>query len=296
MTTNEYPCLCGGTFFTLVLQALRQRMNAREHYKGDSDGLSDPEVLVGLIKVINPAYTNPGKEKLRAIVNNYKRCETSTSTYFPFDDDQVVTAFDMTVKTDYQTSLNGMIKFVNDFLDVNKTIHKDINLVRALVDLIQQDQSIKASDEFYIEPNGEKKKKAALGDLKKVCLPSFLVGVWHYVVVNRRDNAVGKKTYDVWCPSNGRAPRKYTAHLGEGLLDGLMTYTVDTKETITAEVVDEPIEDDTSDAVGQDTPPATQQMVNNNPTFFNINISGGNNSFYQHVDKLTINNGGKQDE
>lgn len=296
MTTNEYPCLCGGTFFTLVLQALRQRMNAREHYKGDSDGLSDPEVLVGLIKVINPAYTNPGKEKLRAIVNNYKRCETSTSTYFPFDDDQVVTAFDMTVKTDYQTSLNGMIKFVNDFLDVNKTIHKDINLVRALVDLIQQDQSIKASDEFYIEPNGEKKKKAALGDLKKVCLPSFLVGVWHYVVVNRRDNAVGKKTYDVWCPSNGRAPRKYTAHLGEGLLDGLMTYTVDTKETITAEVVDEPIEDDPSDAVGQDTPPATQQMVNNNPTFFNINISGGNNSFYQHVDKLTINNGGKQDE
>ena len=134
VTTNEYPCLCGGTFFTLVLQALRQRMNAREHYKGDSDGLSDPEVLVGLIKVINPAYTNPGKEKLRAIVNNYKRCETSTSTYFPFDDDQVVTAFDMTVKTDYQTSLNGMIKFVNDFLDVNKTIHKDINLVRALVD------------------------------------------------------------------------------------------------------------------------------------------------------------------
>ena len=36
--------------------------------------------------------------------------------------------------------------------------------------------------------------------------------------------------------------------------------------------------------------------MNNNPTFFNINISGGNNNFFQHVDKLTINNGGKQDE
>lgn len=74
-------------------------------------------------------------------MNNYKRCETSTSTYFPFDDDQVVTAFDMTVKAHYQTSLNGMIKFVNDFLDVNKTIHKDsrthwaikrVNLVEVL--------------------------------------------------------------------------------------------------------------------------------------------------------------------
>lgn len=55
--------------------------------------------------------------------------------------------------------------------------------------------------------------------------------------------------------------------MGEGLLDSLTTYTVDTKETITAEVVDEPIEDDASDATGQDTPPVTQQMVNNNPTF-----------------------------
>lgn len=295
MTINEYPRLCGGTFFTLVLQALQQRMNAREHYDGDSDGLSDPEVLVGLIKVINPAYVDPGKEKLKTIVNNYKRCETSTSTYFPFGDDQVISAFDEIIRNNYQTALNGMIGFVNDFLDVSETVHKDINLVRALVDLVQQDQTIKAGDEFFIGPNGEKKKKAALGDLKEVCLPSFVLGVWHYVVMNRRDNAVGKKTYDVWCPSNDRAPRKYTAHMGEGLLDSLTTYTVDTKETITAEV-DESIEDDASEAAGQDTPPVTQQMVNNNPTFFNINISGGNNSFYQHVDKLTINNGGKQDE
>lgn len=280
----------------LVLQALRQRMKAREHYSGDSDGLSDPEVLVGLIKVINPAYADPGKEKLKTIVNNYKRCEISTSTYFPFGDDQVISAFDKTVRNNYQTVLNEMISFVNDFLDVSETVHKDVNLVRALVDLVQQDQTIKASDEFFIGKNGERKKKAALGDLKKVCIPSFLLGVWHYIVVNRKDNSIGKKTYDVWCPSNDRGPRKYTAHMGEGLLDSLTTYTVDAKETITAGVVDEPVEDDTSDDASQDTPPVTQQMVNNNPTFFNINISGGNNNFYQHVDKLTINNGGKQDE
>ena len=296
MTINEYPRLCGGTFFTLVLQALRQRMNAREHYDGDSDGLSDPEVLVGLIRVINPAYTDPGKEKLKTIANNFKQGGNSRSVYFPFHDDQVINAFDQTVRVNYQTALNGMIGFVNDFLDMSEPVHKDVNLVRAVVDLIQQDQTIEATDEFYVGPNGEKKKKAALGDLKEVCLPSFLLGVWHYVVVNRKDNNIGKKTYEIWCPSAGGGQRKYTAHMGEGILDSLTTYTVDTKETITAEVVDEPIEDDASEAAGQDTPPVTQQMVNNNPTFFNINISGGNNSFYQHVDKLTINNGGKQDE
>ena len=230
MSTDDYPRLCGGTFFTLVLQALRQRMKAREHYAGDSDGLSDSEVMVGLIKVINLDYVDPGKEKLKTIVNNYKRCETSTSAYLPFGDDQVVTAFDTAVRSDYQTALNGMIGFVNDFLDMSEAVHKDVNLVRALIDLIQQDQSIKANDEFYTEPNGEKKKKTALGDLKKVCLPAFLLGIWHYIVINRKDNSIGQKTYDAWCPSNGRAQRKYTAHMGEGILDDLTTYYVETME------------------------------------------------------------------
>ena len=158
MTINEYPRLCGGTFFTLVLQALRQRMKAREHYSGDSDGLSDPEVLVGLIRVINPDYVDPGKGNLKGTANNYKACKTSSSTYLPFDDEQVISAFDTEVKTNYQPVLNRMIAFVNDFLDIGETVHKDVNLVRALVDLIQQDQTIKTDDEFYIGANGEKEK------------------------------------------------------------------------------------------------------------------------------------------
>lgn len=84
--------------------------------------------------------------------------------------------------------------------------------------------------------------------------------------------------------------------MGEGILDDLTTYTVNTKETIAAEIVDELNGDETSNAAGRDGTPVSQQTVNNNPTFFNINISGGNNNFFRHVDKLTINNGGKQDE
>ena len=44
VTTDEKPRLCGGTFFVLVLQALKQRVKSRQHYKGERDGLSDPEV------------------------------------------------------------------------------------------------------------------------------------------------------------------------------------------------------------------------------------------------------------
>ena len=81
MTIHDYPRLCGGTFFTLVLQDLRQRMKAREHYKGDRDGLTDPEVLMGLIKVINPDYQEIDRNLLKTKANDYKTCKTSTGTY-----------------------------------------------------------------------------------------------------------------------------------------------------------------------------------------------------------------------
>ena len=278
MATNEYPRLCGGTFFTLILQALRQRMKAREHYSGDSDGLSDPEVLVGLIKVINPDYTDPGKENLKVTANNYKACKISNSTYLPFDDEQVISAFDSKVKTAYQSVLNRMVGFVNDFLDMSETVHKDVNLVRAIVDLVQQDQTIKAGDEFFIGQNGEKKKKAALGDLKEVCLPSFLLGVWHFIVVNRKDNGIGKATYDVWCPSAGGGQRKYIAHMGKGILESLTISYADIveKAEMDAEPVETVIIEGTSDQ-------QVQQTVNN-PFVFNFNQYGNNGTQIGHIE------------
>ena len=278
MTTNEYPRLCGGTFFTLVLQALRQRMKAREHYSGDSDGLSDPEVLVGLIKVINPDYTDPGKENLKGTANNYKACKISNSTYLPFDDEQVISAFDSKVKTAYQSVLNRMIGFVNDFLDMSETVHKDVNLVRAIVDLIQQDQTIMAGDEFFIGQNGEKKKKAALGDLKEVCLPSFLLGVWHFIVVNRKDNGIGKATYDVWCPSAGGGQRKYVAHMGEGILESLTISYADIVEE--AETDAEPVET----VIIEGTSEQQVQQTVNNPFVFNFNQYGNNGTQIGHIE------------
>lgn len=278
MTINEYPRLCGGTFFTLVLQALRQRMKAREHYSGDSDGLSDPEVLVGLIKVINPDYTDPGKENLKGTANNYKACKISNSTYLLFDDEQAISAFDFKVKTTYQTVLNRMIGFVNDFLDISEMVHKDVNLVRALIDLVQQDQTIQAGDEFFVGPNGEKKKKAALGDLKEVCLPSFLLGVWHYVVVNRKDNGIGKKTYDMWCPSAGRGQRKFTAHIGEGILDNLTIFYADDVEK--SETDSKPVET----VITEDVQAEPVQQTVNNPFVFNFYQYGNNGTQIGHIE------------
>ena len=94
-----------------------------------------------------------------------------------------------------------------------------------MIDLIQQDTSINGDEEFYILEDGRKIKKAALGDLTNVCLPAFLLGVWHYVVVNRKDNKVGKDTYNLWCPPAGGGPRNYSGNMGKTLVQEITVYT-----------------------------------------------------------------------
>lgn len=281
MSKNGYPRLCGGTFFTLVLQALKQRVKAREHYNGERDGLSDPEVLTGLITVINPDYQVPKDGLNKGKTNDYKSCKTSDGTYLPFGDTPEIRAFDLRVQNTYNDALLSMAVFVDDFIDTGKAVGKHELLVKALVDLIQKDQSIPDGSEFYIGENGEKIKKAALGDLKEVCLPAFLLGVWHYAVVNRKDNTVGQSTYDAWCPSAGGGKRVYKGNMGNGILEGLVVNVPEVKddEPITAEEA-EPIEAE----VYTEPQSQTVQQTVNHPFVFNFTQHGDNNTQIGHIE------------
>ena len=284
MTIHDYPRLCGGTFFTLVLQGLRQRMKAREHYKGESDGLTDPEVLMGLIKVINPDYQEMDRNALKTKTNDYKSCKTSGGMYLPFGDTQEIRAFDERVKTAYKSALNEMTVFVSTYLDLGEAVGKTTLLVKALIDLIQQDETIAPCDYFFIGREGEIIKKAALGGLKEVYLPAFLLGVWHYAVVNRKDNKVGQVTYDEWCPPTGGGPRVYTAHMGEGVLDGLSVYLPDAQEETGSETEEaESIEAEIVDEIPQSQSQPVQQTVTN-PFIFNFTQNGNNNTQIGHVE------------
>ena len=54
MMSYDYPRLCGGTFLTLLLRARKQRVKAREHRQGQHDGLADTDIMIGLVKILNP--------------------------------------------------------------------------------------------------------------------------------------------------------------------------------------------------------------------------------------------------
>lgn len=299
LTNSEYPRLCGGTFFTLVLEDIKQRFGVREHYKGESDGLTDPDVLIGLIKVIQPDYQRPNK-KMGTKVNDFKSCNLSKGEYLPFGNTAEIEEFDNRVRTDYQTVLAAMSEFVDSFLETGASGKRDYKLVKALMDLIRQDDSIGkenlAEDEFFVEPNGLSYTRKQLIQMDKVNLSAFLLGVWHFCCVHRKNNRVGRLTYDTWCPANGGGPREYEGDMGKNWPTDITFYDVSRQNTNTmegeTEVVEEPDQDDNT--YRNPGGPKLGQFLANPKA----NVHYGSGDIYSDIETLNITKnyyGGKGD-
>ena len=74
MQDQRTPYLCGGVFLTQLMQARKPRAGVREHYAGDSDGLSDPETMLAFIKVMSPDFTAPAGQTFKENTSSYKNC------------------------------------------------------------------------------------------------------------------------------------------------------------------------------------------------------------------------------
>ena len=187
-----------------------------------------------------------------------------------------------------------MCIFVDSFIETGTKLQKDVRLVKALIDLIEQDDSINDSVEFMVGENGDAVRKDQLRNQKRVCLPSFLLGIWHFIVVNRKNNKVGQLTYDTWCPENGGGAREYEGSMGEDISIELDVYTLkaedETEDTEQeAEVVEDQPEQNNQDNQNNQrgasgTGPNLQQI--NNPFTFIQNRD--NNTQIGYIANQTI--------
>lgn len=293
MTKKINIALCGGTLFTLLLEDRKPRAGVREHYAGKKDGLSEPEVLIGLAKVIVPDFQEPSESMMATIKGNtseYKSCKNKGGTYFPFSNRSALETFDKCIKEDYQTVLNRMIEFCDEFLHVKDSTKKDEKLIKALVDTIDKDDSIRLDHKFYVLQDGISISKADIVKSRSFCFQSFLLGVLHFSVMRSDPATIGKETFEFWCPPKNRAPRVYEGTMGENRKqDVKLTYVESIIEKFAEPQAVEIVELNQKQAYeeqGKDTDAqgtmATPQMN------FTFNVTGNNNSFYNHVD--TVNN------
>jgi len=230
---KDYPVLCGGTFFALLLEARRSRTSKRDNADGKTDGLSQPELLVELIRIVAPSFRAPKKPStLKKNVGGYRQCLDNGGSYFATVFDFFsVSRFDENFKTNYEAMLTRMSALVKRFIDE----HKAERLVKALLETIEGDTHIADDAAFYI--NEKTMTKAELLDIDSVHLPGFLLGVWHYIAVNVRDNTVGQATFERWHTKKGEANSEwvFVSKIGRGIKRGITIFPF---EDIPAHLVD----------------------------------------------------------
>ena len=124
MAENEfYPRLCGGTFFLLVLKAMKPRTQMRGGFGSTNDGLTEPNCLAGLIQVFYPGYKKGPDSTFGPNTTAYKKCEDTTgSAYLPFDYTETIESFHGKVTTRYAEPLAAMNAFVESFVSMNLAI------------------------------------------------------------------------------------------------------------------------------------------------------------------------------
>ncbi|MGI6120694.1 MAG: hypothetical protein ACOYH0_00110 [Saccharofermentanales bacterium] len=300
MKKDENLRLCGGTFFLLLLEARKQRKTAKDYYNGETDGLSELNTLMGLAKILVPDLQDPlftMKNTLQGNTSEYKACKTEGGQYFCFADPAARSSFDSVVKENYQEALCRMRKFTHAFLEVGGSMKKDERLVRALVDLINRDNSISNETLFYINKDGSVSTKREIPKIDEVYLEPFLLGVWHFAVLRSEGNIIGKETFEFLCPPKGGGRRVYEGGLGENLVQGFDLINLGVPADVTGDAKKpapdfEVIDDDNQEYVGQmgadeNSFKGSQQQTIYNPTIFQQ--QGNHNVQIAHVEKLNMN-------
>lgn len=211
--------LCGGTFFYLLLQIKKPGASSKEHTYGTSNAFTESDVLSDLVKAVNPDIA---KQISKSTTSNYKNCKNQFDSLLGKTVSQnqprlIIEAFDKRVKEEYTSCLADMEKFVERYIMASSSIRYDF--VRALLEIIWKDDGIKRNDFFFMREDGlPLKEKISAGTELNVYLPAFLLGIWHFVVVNREDNKAGSATVEEWHKmENGRDSKNIFQRItGEG--------------------------------------------------------------------------------
>lgn len=126
--------LCGGTFFILISNARKQMPSKGEMYTGKKSGITEPETLMSLARIVTPDIEEPTSlenKSMRDGTSDFKACRGWGWRQFLLGDMAAKKSFDERMKNDYQGCLAQMTEFTNKYLDLRTDTHKDVFLVKA---------------------------------------------------------------------------------------------------------------------------------------------------------------------
>ena len=209
MANTDNPYLCGGTFLAQILRARKSPELPAYYNKNKKESLSEQETFRRLISIYHMTEFS-SCSSLKTYTSQFKSCTNSLESFALFSDSDVKREFDSDVRSADSSALTMMSDFVQEFIDTEKYIQ----LVRCLLDMIENDSTIAPNTPLYILENTESVTKAEINNMQVFMIEPFLLGIWHYIIMNRSDsNEKGASTYRQWYPSRD----KYIGTVGSGI-------------------------------------------------------------------------------
>lgn len=252
----EYNCphLCGGILFDLFLETRKPRKKVRDRQLSGTDNLSDVDVYKGFAYVITGENMQDySGGAIRKCVSQYKCCESSKGSYVPFTDHAVRSAFVSATVTDKISVYRRLVEFKDKYLSDSKCEW----LIRAIVDIIQNDCCIDAEQAFEVKADCFISKEK-LNETQEVNFAVFIGSVLSYVIENCPDCESGKETFKEWYTrKNTRAEWKFCSDIGKTLKPISVDFEIRTKkkehsatvksDTSCEHIVEMPIEDESDE-------------------------------------------------
>ena len=197
--SNNIPCLTGGILFGLILEARKSSTRVRSRELDKNDGLTEVNIMLSLLEIFNGGpQLRPQGTSLKKDVSQYKKCELSSTTYLPFDNQKSIASFADSVKQNKKDTLNRMSTFISDKFAESRLEW----FVSAIIETISNDKTIDASEYFRVSINSVV-SKSELSNVTTIEIESFLLDVMRYIFVNKIDNELGKSTFKSWYSQSG---------------------------------------------------------------------------------------------
>ncbi|WP_294155425.1 hypothetical protein [uncultured Selenomonas sp.] len=202
---NQHPPfrLCGGTFFALFAEARTATGIRKDPLSSKKSGRTESDLFLALASIIFPDLpkrTGQDKQTISNSISNFKTCKTWGWSEARLKESHTREVFSARLHDEYAAAVRSMEEIVQKFIDMGT--QKDEWLCKALLVLIEQDDSIPSTQEFYAQPDGTPISKEKLCQQDSLYIAPFLLGVWHFCVCGRKDNACGHETYENWFPQN----------------------------------------------------------------------------------------------
>lgn len=210
MEEGKVPYLCGCVLYFLLREATLPDASSRQHRAGIKDEHKNPIFMADLVYTFTGVHT----EGSSGDTSRYREGKLESSVNVPFNGPSEISSYDYTVRNRYEDALNRMCEFVGWHLNTEKREW----LVKACIDIIENDEGIQENDQFCLTSDGSFMSKAQIRVETYFELQPFLLGVLHYILKYRGGkNHLGVPTLEAISEKKKSKERQYAGHLGDNV-------------------------------------------------------------------------------